>query len=53
MNRLTEKSYLESHQAEQLKQHERTCILEAQYTARLLHNVFDEKGIVHDFRGGK
>jgi hypothetical protein len=28
---------------------ERTCVLEAQQTAYLLHNVSDERSLVHDF----
>jgi hypothetical protein len=28
---------------------ERICVLEAQHTAHLLHNVADERSLVHDF----
>ena len=38
--------YRADHQVDQL---EKTCIFEAQRTAHLLHNVADEKSLVHDF----
>lgn len=32
-----------------IKEAERICVSEAQHTAHLLHNVVDEKSLVHDF----
>lgn len=33
----------------QFDQSEKTCILEAQQTAHLLHNIVDERSLMHDF----
>ncbi|KAL1961728.1 hypothetical protein VTN77DRAFT_1128 [Rasamsonia byssochlamydoides] len=35
--------------SQKIKEAERICVSEAQHTAHLLHNVVDEKSLVHDF----
>ena len=42
-------SSLRAEELEELSQYEKICVMEAQETAHLLHNVVDEKDLVHDF----
>ena len=42
-------SSLREEELDELSQYEKICVMEAQETAHLLHNVVDEKDLVHDF----
>jgi len=42
-------SSVRGEELDELSQYEKICVVEAQETAHLLHNVVDEKDLVHDF----